>query len=95
MVAEKFDAPVNVSVICEWRGLAGRRLAEVNGFYPDGGRAITNTRKTTAEIPVLTLENSWSEAVSNLVAPVVRLFNSSFQVTPAFVKGQAPTWLKN
>lgn len=93
--AEKFDSPVSVSVICEWRGLAGRILYDQNAFYLDPGRAVAENRQTTADVPTAALATAWPDIVSQLVAPVVRLFNSSsLQVTPSYVRGQAPTWLR-
>ncbi len=92
--AERFDAPINVTFLCEWRGLKGRTIAAPSAYYSVGGLALADGRKTMKEVAVAALPTSWADVVSDLTAPVVRMFNSSFQVTPSWVTGQAPKWLR-
>jgi Putative DNA-binding domain len=92
--AEKFDVPVLVNFLCEWRGLSGRSIRSAFGYYSIEGAATADGRKISKEVPIAALANSWPEIVSDIVAPVVRLFNSSFRVNPEWIKGQAPSWLR-
>ena len=91
--AEKFDAPVSVTLTCEWRGLSGRTIFHPGRYYSVGGLACTDQRRVTKEIPMASLANSWPEIVSDFLAPVIRLFNTSFKVTPDGVRSEAPDWL--
>ena len=92
--AEKFDMPVLVDFLCEWRGLAGRSIHDPFGYYSMPGEAMVDGRRVSKEVPVGALASSWPETVTDLISPVVRLFNSSFRVTPEWVKGQAASWLR-
>jgi hypothetical protein len=93
--AEKFDMPVTVTFLCEWSGLAGRTIYDPESYYSIGGSASVNSRRVTLEVPASSLTNSWPDIVTQLLAPVLRIFNASFQVTPDWVKSRAPTWLKD
>lgn len=94
-LAERFETAESVLFLCEWRGLLSRTIYEPGSYFSIEGESATDGRITTQEVPVGDLGTAWPEIVSNLVAPIVRLFSGSFRITPEYVRGRAPTWARD
>jgi hypothetical protein len=81
--AEKFPSVERVEFRCEWSGLSDRQLSDPDRMgYRSGKVARVDRRVTTGEWPVLDLRRSWAEIVSELGAPVLRLFDPSYEYSP-------------
>jgi hypothetical protein len=91
-VCERFDAPSSVSFRCEWRGLTGRKLFHMNGFWSDRGPARTDHRIATGTWSVPALTSDLLQIISVLAAPVARLFGIESVLTPAWIASDASTW---
>jgi hypothetical protein len=84
--AERFAATDTVEFRCEWRGLAGREVADPNSWvlWLPGKIARSDHRVTTGEWPVAELV-TWPRIVSILGGPVMRLFDPTFDFSPEWV----------
>lgn len=93
-VAERFSSATAVAFRCEWSGLDGRQFYDPEALWRSDRVARGDTRSVARTWPVSALVNSWPEVVTDLVAPVIRLFTNDFVMTPDWVRGQAPKWLR-
>jgi hypothetical protein len=95
-LAERFDAPTTVSFRCEWHGLAGRGLYSGDPMrrWHAGRDSRSDHRVASGTWPVSTLTNGWAEIVARLGAPVARVFGVEQTLTPTWVLGEAPSWLR-
>jgi hypothetical protein len=81
-----------VAFRCEWSGLTDRELGDaVPGYsWSPGKIARVDTRFTEGEWLLEDIREKWPEIVSALGAPVLRLFDASFDCSPDWVRSQAP-----
>jgi hypothetical protein len=93
-LSERFSSPTSVTFRCEWRGLANREIYDPQAMWFPGSPAQDDRRTSTETWPVASLAASWPEIVAKLAAPVVRVFRTDWTMTPQWVSGQAPIWLR-
>ena len=93
-LAERFDVPTTVSFRIEWHGLNGRRVHDPWGLWWNAWISRANERVSTGSWPVTMLSDAWPEIVAELAAPAMRLFTTDFVISPEWVRGQAPNWLR-
>jgi hypothetical protein len=91
-MAERFDSAINVSIRCEWYGVAQRQMLDPFARWHEPQRARDDRRSAVGDWPITALAGDWSSIVSQLAAPVVRAFVTRVVATPEWVRGQAPTW---
>lgn len=90
--AQRFAAAEAVEFRTEWWGLLEREAADPKMMYhrQRGDVARVNHTVTDGEWPVAELERAWPAIVSELVGPVVRLFNPSNEFSPEWVAQMKP-----
>lgn len=93
-MTERFDNPTSVSFRIEWHGLNGRMIRDPEGLWMANWRAGDDHRVSVGSWPVTSLTNAWPEIVAALAAPLMRSFTTEFNMSPSWVQGQAPRWLR-
>lgn len=95
-LAERFAAPTAVSIRCEWYGLAGRIAYDPRSPWmrDDGDKIRSDHRVAAGTWPIGTFTTGWAEVVAQLAAPVARALGLIDVITPQWILGQAPTWLR-
>lgn len=88
----KFPAAETIEFRCEWHGLLNRHAAagEPGRFWPPANISRTDHCITRGEWPAPLLRSAWPDIVSALGGPVVRLFDSTFDYSPDWIKSQSP-----
>jgi hypothetical protein len=94
-LTERFDNPTAVYFRCEWHGLCDRKLHSPDArWFIRNSVSGTDDRAATGSYPVTMLTNEWPDIVAELVAPLMRSFSTDLVLTPDWIRGQAPTWLR-
>src|SRR5262249_4441282 len=91
-MTERFDNPTSVSFRIEWHGLKDRVIYHPLGRWVGNWRASSDHRGSVGSWPVTSLTNGWPEIVSALAGPLMRTFTTEFELSPDWVRGQAPKW---
>ena len=93
-LSERFDAPTDVTFRIEWHGLLNRRLHNLHAYWRDRGAARSDQRAITGTWSVDALAADSPQIVATLSAVVARVFDIEEVITPDWVQGTAPTWLR-
>ncbi|MGO8869012.1 MAG: hypothetical protein ACLQME_21195 [Alphaproteobacteria bacterium] len=90
--SQRFASAESVEFRCEWSGLLERVISDPEPMvhWLPGKIARVDHRVTIGEWPAKSLANEWPEIVSALGGPVMRLFDSTFDYSPDFVRQQFP-----
>lgn len=54
----------------------------------------SDERISTGSYPVAMLTDGWPDIVADLVGPLMRCFSIDEVLTPDWIRGQAPIWLR-
>ena len=87
-----FSGVRRVAFRCEWWGLAGRELFDVEARWAHRGPALDDRRVATAQVPLASLAQAWPEAVAQLIAPLLRAFEPDLVLGADWVRVQASRW---
>ena len=91
-LAKGFPSSEAVELRCEWSGLLERELAEAHPqlrtAWSRGRIARVDHRITQGEWSIADIPNAWPEMVSALGGPVMRLFDTTFDYSPNWVREQ-------
>jgi hypothetical protein len=94
-LAKGFPSSEAVELRCEWSGLLERELAEAHPqlrtAWSRGRIARVDHRITQGEWSIADIPNAWPEMVSALGGPVMRLFDTTFDYSPNWVREQGVT----
>ncbi len=77
---------------CEWWGLSGRELFDPHANWVNRRAAIDDHRVTTLQAPVASLAQAWPDLVAQLIAPVLRSFESDLTLDAKWVRAQTSRW---
>jgi hypothetical protein len=84
--ARLFGGVRRVAFRCEWWGLAGRELFDLDARWAHRGPAPDDRRVANAQVPVATLAQAWPEVVALLIAPVLRAFEPDLLLDADWVR---------
>jgi hypothetical protein len=90
--SERFSASTAVTFRCEWDGLLNRSLKDPSGRWSPGQGAKEDHRVATGSWPASSLRDTLPEIVSQLAAPVMRLFMPARPLTPEWVRADMAQW---
>jgi hypothetical protein len=93
-MSERFDSPTTVTFRVEWNGLKDRTVADPGARWLNNWTSGVDHRVAIGSWPVASLTDAWPQIVAELTAPVMRLFTTDFVLTPEWIRGQAPRWLR-
>ena len=81
----------------EWKGLKDRLLAATEGnrqnYYWHGQRCMTDQRFVQLCVPQAAVIGNVPAVVSRLYAPVHRLFDPRFEISPRFISAMMPQFI--
>ena len=89
-VGEQIPTDQLIEFRCEWRGLKGRVIADVDPdvHWEDCHVSMTDTLATSGKWDMITVRRDWAEVVAALCAPTMRRFHPTFDLTPEWVVSQ-------
>jgi hypothetical protein len=93
-MAERFDNPTEVTFRVEWNGLKDRIISDPFARWTNNWISRSDHRLTTGTWPVTKLTNGWPEIAAELAAPLMRLFTTEFVLSPDWIRGKSPTWVR-
>jgi Putative DNA-binding domain len=91
-LSSRFREPQTVSFRCEWRGLEGRMIADPNSDWSPGRVARSASVASSGQWPVTALSSRWPEIVSELLAPLMRVFDPNLSLSAEWVQHAASGW---
>jgi hypothetical protein len=90
LFSEKFATGQIVQFRCEWSGLLEREIGDPDPLihWLPGKMSRVDERTTGGEWPLSDIRGNWPEIVSALGAPVMRLFDPTFDYSADWVRNQ-------